>query len=48
MIKVLLSLDSEVQSDAADALAAAMCHGNTQFGMASISAAKTARRGRVR
>jgi crossover junction endodeoxyribonuclease RuvC len=30
------------------ALAAAMCHGNTQFGMASISAAKTARRGRVR
>lgn len=48
MIKVLLSLDFKVQSDAADALGAALCHGNTQFGMRSIKAANTARGGRLR
>ena len=48
MIKVLLNLDLEVQSDAADALAAAVCHGNTEYGMHSINVAKSARGGRRR
>lgn len=48
MIKVLLNLDFEVQSDAADALAAAVCHGNTEYGMHSINVAKSARGGRRR
>jgi crossover junction endodeoxyribonuclease RuvC len=48
MMKVLLNLDSMPSPDAADALAAALCHGNTQSGLLAIQGAKTVRAGRAR
>ena len=48
MIKVLLRLPDKPAADAADALAAALCHGNTQFGLRGIQVAKTSRGGRLR
>jgi crossover junction endodeoxyribonuclease RuvC len=48
MIKILLNLDSMPSPDAADALATALCHGNTQSGLVAIQGAKTVRAGRVR
>ena len=48
MMKVLLSLRSEPPPDAADALAAAVCHGNTHHGLHSIRGATTVRAGRLR
>lgn len=46
MIKALLCLPEAPPADAADALAAALCHGHTQYGMRGIKAAKLVRRGR--
>ena len=40
MIKVLLSLPSTPQQDAADALAAALCHAHTQGTLAHVEVAK--------
>ena len=48
MIKVLLCLDATPPQDAADALAAALCHGNTHYGLAGIKGATTTRGGRYR
>jgi len=45
MIKALLCLQEEPPADAADALAAALCHGHTHFSMRAIRSARTARRG---
>jgi crossover junction endodeoxyribonuclease RuvC len=50
MIKALLCLRDTPAADAADALATALCHGNTQYGLRGIQAAqgvKTTRRGRL-
>ena len=46
MIKALLCLSSAPAPDAADALAAALCHGNTQYGLRGVRALKLAKRGR--
>lgn len=48
MVKVLLSLSDLPQEDAADALAAAMCHGHTQQNLIKMAGAKSIRRGRIR
>lgn len=40
MVKVLLSLPSTPQQDAADALAAALCHAHTQSTLAHVEVAK--------
>ncbi len=48
MVKALLCLAEKPAADAADALAAALCHGNTQFGLRGIQVAKAARGGRLR
>lgn len=52
MVKALLCLPDTPTADAADALAAALCHGNTQYGLRGIEAAqggvRTARGGRLR
>ncbi len=47
MVKTLLKLDQSPQEDAADALAVAMCHANTQQHMIRIAGAKSFRRGRM-
>jgi len=47
MVKALLCLPEKPAADAADALAAALCHGNTQFGLRGIQLAKAARGGRL-
>lgn len=48
MIKALLCLAKAPAADAADALAAAICHGNTQYGLRGIRQAKpNLRRGRA-
>ena len=47
MVKALLCLPEKPAADAADALAAALCHGNTQFGLRGIPLAKAARGGRL-
>ena len=47
MVKILLNLSATPQQDAADALAVALCHGNTQRQMIAMSRAKGFRRGRM-
>jgi crossover junction endodeoxyribonuclease RuvC len=48
MVKVLLKLPSEPPEDAADALAAALCHAHTQQSMINMAGAKSVRRRRLR
>ncbi|MFU8765772.1 MAG: crossover junction endodeoxyribonuclease RuvC [Haliea sp.] len=48
MVKVLLKLPAEPQEDAADALAAALCHAHTQHSMINIVGATSVRRRRMR
>lgn len=47
MVKTLLCLPAAPQEDAADALAVALCHGNTQQHMIRLSTGRGFRRGRV-
>ncbi len=47
MVKTLLSLPKTPQEDAADALAVALCHANTQKHMIMMAGSKTYRRGRI-
>lgn len=47
MVSQLLSLSSSPQADAADALAIAICHANTQQNLIRISGASHSRRGRI-
>jgi crossover junction endodeoxyribonuclease RuvC len=47
MVKVLLRLPATPQEDAADALAVALCHANTQAQMVKLAGARSFRRGRV-
>lgn len=48
MVKVMLKLPAEPAEDAADALAAALCHAHTQQSMIRLVGAKSVRRGRIR
>ncbi len=48
MVRVLLNLSATPQSDAADALATALCHFNTSQTMAQVGSAKSMVRGRWR
>ena len=48
MVKVLLKLAAAPQEDAADALAAALCHAHTQQSMINMAGAKSVRRRRLR
>lgn len=48
MVRVLLRLPSTPQEDAADALAAALCHAHTQHSMLNIAGATAVRRRRLR
>ncbi|MEH6581005.1 MAG: crossover junction endodeoxyribonuclease RuvC [Halioglobus sp.] len=48
MVKAILKLPSEPQEDAADALAAALCHAHTQQSMINMAGAKSVRRRRLR
>jgi crossover junction endodeoxyribonuclease RuvC len=48
MVRVLLKLPAEPQEDAADALAAALCHAHTQHSMINIAGATSVRRRRMR
>ena len=48
MVKVLLQLASEPQEDAADALAAALCHAHTRQSMINMAGARSVRRRRLR
>ncbi len=48
MIRALLRLSANPQADAADALAAALCHGNTRYGLLQIPGARGSRGGRLR
>ena len=48
MVKLLLKLPAEPGEDAADALAAALCHAHTQQSMINMAGAKSVRRGRLR
>ena len=48
MVQVLLKLPAAPQEDAADALAAAMCHAHTQHGLVNIAGARSVRWRRVR
>lgn len=47
MVKTLLGLPRAPQEDAADALAVAMCHANTQQHLIKTARARTFRRGRM-
>ena len=47
MVQTLLHLPARPQSDAADALAIAICHINTQHNLARMAGAKQFRRGRL-
>ena len=47
MIKYLLKLSASPQEDAADALAVALCHANTQQHLISVARARAFRRGRM-
>lgn len=47
MVKTLLSLPKTPQEDAADALAIALCHANTQQHMIRMAGSKQYRRGRI-
>lgn len=46
MVKILLGVSGEVQADAADALALAICHANTKSSMVRVAGASGFRRGR--
>jgi crossover junction endodeoxyribonuclease RuvC len=48
MVKTLLKLPAAPQEDAADALAAALCHAHTQQSMINIAGARSVRRRRIR
>ncbi len=48
MVKTLLRLPAAPREDAADALAAALCHAHTQQSMIKLAGATTSRRGRAR
>ena len=48
MVRVLLSLPGLPQEDAADALAAALCHAHTRQGLVHLSGATAIRRRRLR
>ncbi|MCP4212949.1 MAG: crossover junction endodeoxyribonuclease RuvC [Halieaceae bacterium] len=48
MVKVLLGLPAEPQEDAADALAAALCHAHTQHGVLNLAGGRAVRRRRMR
>ena len=48
MVKVLLNLPADPQEDAADALAAALCHAHTRQSMVHIAGATSVRRRRLR
>ncbi|MCL4104423.1 UNVERIFIED_CONTAM: hypothetical protein GTU68_047385 [Idotea baltica] len=48
MVKAMLKLPAEPAEDAADALAAALCHAHTQQSMIRLAGAKSVRRGRIR
>ncbi len=48
MVRTLLSLSDLPSEDAADALAAAMCHGHTQQSLIKMAGASAVRRGRLR
>jgi crossover junction endodeoxyribonuclease RuvC len=47
MVKVLLGVSGDVQADAADALAIAICHANTASSMTRFSTAKSFRKSRL-
>jgi crossover junction endodeoxyribonuclease RuvC len=47
MVKILLGVSGEVQADAADALAIAICHANTKASMTRVAGASSFRRGRL-
>lgn len=47
MIKALLALAAAPRTDAADALAVAVCHGHTSQGLAAVTGARGARAGRL-
>jgi len=48
MVKVLLNLPGQPQEDAADALAAALCHAHTRQSMINMAGATAVRRRRIR
>ncbi len=48
MVRVLLRLPAEPQEDAADALAAALCHAHTRQSMINLAGARSVRRRRLR
>jgi crossover junction endodeoxyribonuclease RuvC len=48
MVMTLLKLPAAPKEDAADALAAALCHAHTQQSMIKLAGARTSRRGRAR
>jgi crossover junction endodeoxyribonuclease RuvC len=48
MVRVLLGLPGPPQEDAADALAAALCHAHTRQGLVRMAGASAVRRGRLR
>ncbi len=48
MVKVLLKLPAEPQEDAADALAAALCHAHTRQSMINMAGDRSVRRRRLR
>jgi crossover junction endodeoxyribonuclease RuvC len=48
MVKVLLKLAAEPQEDAADALAAALCHAHTRQSLINMAGARSVRRRRLR
>jgi crossover junction endodeoxyribonuclease RuvC len=47
MVRVLLKLPANPQEDAADALAAAICHANTEASLVNLAGASRIRRGRL-
>lgn len=48
MVRHLLNLDQNLETDAADALAIALCHSHTAFGLRRFGTAKRLVRGRLR
>lgn len=48
MVKILLKLPAEPAEDAADALAAALCHAHTRQSLINMAGAKSVRRRRLR
>jgi len=48
MVKILLKLPAEPAEDAADALAAALCHAHSRQSMMHLQGARSVRRGRIR